>query len=315
VRGKAARALLPALVVLALVAGVAIAATGSTSVGSADARPPADQVVDTILSLGMVALIPGALLLIYGLTQREAIKREIAAKGYRRSSFLTYVIAISVFTALMSWGLASYRSRGAPADEIGDAAFPRGVPRPGDPSAIPDVAARDPQFAVVPVLIVCALLALAAFAYWYAQGRDTPLFSRRKDAAQDLADALDESLDALRAEPDPRRAVIAAYARLERVLGAHGFPRRADETPEEYLGRILEGLRVQPQSIRRLTDLFTEAKFSRHVVDSAMKEDAIDALSTVRDELRARREAQLEEERRAREPATRVEAGEPGGAQ
>ena len=33
---------------------------------------------------------------------------------------------------------------------------------------------------------------------------------------------LDETLDDLRAEPDARRAIIAAYARLERVLAAHG---------------------------------------------------------------------------------------------
>jgi Domain of unknown function (DUF4129) len=312
VRGRASRALLPALVVLALVGAVAIAATGSTSVGTGDARPPSDQIIDTILSLGMVALIPGAALLIYGLTQREAIRREIEAKGYRRLSYLSFVIAVAIFTALMSWGLASYRSRGAP--EVGEAAFPRGAPRSDDANTIPDVAARDPQFAVVPVLIVCALLALAAFAYWYAQGRDTPLFGGRRDAAQDLADALDESLDALRAEPDPRRAVIAAYARLERVLGSHGFPRHVDETPAEYLTRVLASLRVDPSSVRRLTELFTEAKFSRHTVDVTMKNEAIEALSTVRDELRAEREARLQAERDAHALEPHSRAGQPGGA-
>ena len=39
-RGNAARALLPALAVLALVGIVAIAATGRTETGSADSRPP-----------------------------------------------------------------------------------------------------------------------------------------------------------------------------------------------------------------------------------------------------------------------------------
>ena len=45
---------------------------------------------------------------------------------------------------------------------------------------------------------------------------------------------LDETLDDLRAEADPRRAIIAAYARLERVLAANGVPRTA-ETSDEYL--------------------------------------------------------------------------------
>jgi hypothetical protein len=313
VRGNAARALLPALVVLGLVGAVAIAATGSTAIGSDDSRPPSNLVVDTILSLGLVALIPAAIMLVYGLTQREAIKREIATKKHRRLGFVSFVALVAIFTALMSWGLAVYEPGVGPEDEVGEPAFPTGVPNPGDPSAAA-AGGRDPQFAVVPVLIVCALLALAAFAWWYSNRRDAALRPRKEDVAHDLAAALDESLDALRAEPDPRRAVIAAYARLERVLGAHGFPRHADETPEEYLTRILERLHVGSQSVRRLTDLFTEAKFSRHVVDETMKEEAIDALSAVRDELRAQREAQLEEERRTRELADRVKAGEPGGA-
>ena len=39
----------------------------------------------------------------------------------------------------------------------------------------------------------------------------------------DSADVLDETLDDLRAETDPRRAVIAAYARMERALAAFGL--------------------------------------------------------------------------------------------
>jgi tRNA C32,U32 (ribose-2'-O)-methylase TrmJ len=112
---------------------------------------------------------------------------------------------------------------------------------------------------------------------------------------ESLADVIDETLDDLRAESDPRRAVIAAYARLERFLAAYGLPRRRSETQEEYLSRILGRLDVETHSIRRLTDLFTRAKFSHHDVDADMKEEAVAALEQVRDELRAA------EERRAGE--------------
>src|SRR5207237_263983 len=56
-----------------------------------------------------------------------------------------------------------------------------------------------------------------------------------------LVSAIGESIDALRAEPDPRRAVIAAYARLEAELEAIGRPRRPAEAPLEYMARILGG--------------------------------------------------------------------------
>ena len=102
---------------------------------------------------------------------------------------------------------------------------------------------------------------------------------------------LEETLDDLRAEADPRRAVVAAYARLERVLAANGVPRRAAETPDEYLQRVLDGLDVSSDAVERLTRLFVRAKFSAHEVDSTMKEDAIGALEQVRGELRRKQDA------------------------
>ena len=104
---------------------------------------------------------------------------------------------------------------------------------------------------------------------------------------EQLAVVLDETLDDLRAEADPRRAIIAAYARLERVLAANGVARRASETADEYLPRVLDDLELDSGAVERLTALFTRAKFSQHEVDTAMKEEAIGALEQVRDELRA----------------------------
>jgi len=70
------------------------------------------------------------------------------------------------------------------------------------------------------------------------------------------------------------------------VLAAHGEPRRESDTPEEHLARVLGRLDVDRRATRRLVDLFVRAEFSPHVVDAAMKDEAIDALVRVRDELR-----------------------------
>ena len=99
---------------------------------------------------------------------------------------------------------------------------------------------------------------------------------------------LDDSLDDLRAERDPRKAVIATYARMETTLAGAGLPRAAAETPLEYLGRVLrELLHTSAEAVARLTSLFERAKFSTHEIDGGMKNDAINALVTMRDELRA----------------------------
>jgi flagellar basal body-associated protein FliL len=98
---------------------------------------------------------------------------------------------------------------------------------------------------------------------------------------------IDDTLDDLRAEPDPRTAVIAAYARMEGGLGALGVERMLSETPFEYLARVLEKLSVSDAAARQLTELFERAKFGAGPVDETMKEQAVSALETIREEARA----------------------------
>ena len=144
------------------------------------------------------------------------------------------------------------------------------------------------EFAWIPVLIVVGLIAAAVAAFSIASRRRRLALGEDDAAvAEQLADVLDETLDDLRAEPDPRRAVIAAYARLERSFAAAGLPRRAEETAVEYVPRALDKLEVDPGPVRTLTGLFTTAKFSHHPVDDGMKLEAISALERIRDDLRA----------------------------
>lgn len=124
---------------------------------------------------------------------------------------------------------------------------------------------------------------------------------------------LDASLDDLRREPDARRAVVAAYARMEGGLAARGFPRHAAETPTEYLRRAkdagagagagtggsptLPAGALQPVAVRalgELTALAERARFSALAIDETMRARAIDALEQLRDELRVTDEAEPE---------------------
>jgi Domain of unknown function (DUF4129) len=106
-----------------------------------------------------------------------------------------------------------------------------------------------------------------------------------------LKDVLADSLDDLRAERDPRRAVIRTYARMETTFAAYGVAREESEAPLEYLARVLDSMRVSAYSVRRLTQLFERAKFSPHEVDAGMKDEAIEALAGLRAELEDRQAA------------------------
>jgi hypothetical protein len=120
----------------------------------------------------------------------------------------------------------------------------------------------------------------------YVRGRRRlpPLFEERGLEA-DMVTAIESTIDDLRSEKDARRAVIASYAVMERTLARHGLARHRSEAPLEYLASILRGLHVRESAVVSLTRLFEFAKFSGHEVDAAMKEEAIEALIAIRDDL------------------------------
>ena len=284
-RGRAGSAALPALVVLVLVGIVAVASTGSSPTSSDKTRPPSETLLDMLFTLGLVGVVVGGALVIWGLTQRKAIANEIASGRYRRTTLLGWICFTFLFGAFAYWRLRDWTPPLSNAEEgepayLGESPLPR-TPRVGDPEPY------EPSVSWLAIAVVVGLVVAAAVAYVLAGRRARPADDPSVALAAELAEVLDDTLDDLRTEADPRRAIIAAYARFEKVLAANGVARSPSETPDEYLARILGDLELTPHAIGHLTALFREAKFSHHAVDATMKESAIAALEQVRDELRS----------------------------
>ena len=299
-------AFLTVIGVLAAVLLVAVASRGSTSLGDSAARKPSDALTDILFAIYLVALIGGAVMFVYLLVLQRRVKVQ-SGKAPRKSllEMLGTMLLLLVVGTLMARRLATWeRPRPAePAEAIG-----RANTLPIDTATQPTASSYDSEVSWVPVLVTLGLVLLAVVAYWYAgRARKRARGELQTGLAAAVAQAVDESLDDLRAEPDPRRAVIAAYARLERVLASHGLPRKPAEAPMEYLGRMLTELSVSDRAARALTDLFERAKFSQHAVGAEMKDEAIDALQTVRDDLLAAK-ALAEKERAAAIEAQRKQA-------
>jgi len=143
-----------------------------------------------------------------------------------------------------------------------------------------------------PVLLAfVALLLVTWFLVRRRRGPSASLPAPADDTAlaEVVAVSIGDAIEDLEAEPDARRAVIAAYARMEGVLARHGLRRTPSETPLEYLRRVLLGLTARGDAVQALTGLFEEAKFSGHRIDAGKKRDAIGALRTIRDDLRGAR--------------------------
>jgi hypothetical protein len=126
-----------------------------------------------------------------------------------------------------------------------------------------------------------------------AASRATTEYDREDESDADadtaLRDRVRAELNALSADldewPDPREAVIACYVRMERALADAGSPRRATESPLELVRRVLAEHHVPEPDVRRLTDLFTEARFSGHPVTDEMRGAARRSLAAVADAL------------------------------
>ncbi len=292
------RAALALVALVGLLGLVAIGSAGHTQI-DLGGRRPSYLVVDTIVSLMLVMLVLGVVVGAYAVvSQREFLVAQLLTKRRRRPFIAVGIALVLVVLLLPMRGVLHVHARQRP-------------PSPTPPAAAGSntrttAAAYKPRFATAPVLLVLGFAASVAFATYLAhrQRRRAGTPDHEASLALTLAEVLGDTLDDLRAEPDPRRAVIAAYARLERTLGAFGLPRRGAEAPEEYLRRIFIDLEVNSRFAWRLTQLFARAKFSQHSVDQAMKEEAIQLLETIRTGLR-------EADEHAREQRASIETTSP----
>jgi hypothetical protein len=133
---------------------------------------------------------------------------------------------------------------------------------------------------------LAAAAAVALVARLRRRGPPRPWQVRRTEPPRSQAvAALDDSLAALQAEPDPRRAIIAAYARMDRSMAHAGLGRQAWEAPFEHLGRVFEDLGATAAVAGALAELFERAKFGHHPCGNDMKHAAVAALVQLRDDL------------------------------
>ena len=267
----------------ALLAVVALASRGQDfgrSDGAARGEP-STVVGDYLLTLFAIVMPIGTVLLIIALMIGRHQRMATRQVSHVKSALVLLLIVAAVSLVAV-----------AAAERYGN--------RAGDPqtfapaqraaSALRDLEEqrRELEFRWLAAIVVSGILVGIV-----AAGVLTGLWKRRIDrdperlAAEALAEELDLTVDDLRREPDLRRAVVAAYARMERSLALHGLPRRRFEAPLEYLARVLRELRASEEAVGRLTFLFERAKFSTHHIGPEMRDDAIAALLAVRDDLRA----------------------------
>ena len=272
-----------------LLAAVAVASHAHRPGGGAGggASHPSKLVFEYIASVAFV-LFPFGVILVLWVASLGRRQRLLQRAGGARRQFagLLAICLIGLPAALITRHFTHY-----------DSAPQQGAVKPGLPASATGPEARkraDAQFQWLPALVLGSILVAGAggtvaLVVW--KRRHGAEWEREAELTAALDEVLADTLDDLRAERDPRRAVIAAYARLERTFAAHDVTREPYETAREFVDRALDRLGVSTFAVRRLTTLYERAKFSSHEIDASMKDDAIEALAGLRAELEAETKA------------------------
>lgn len=180
-------------------------------------------------------------------------------------------------------------------------------PAPAETTAEPSVQDRAPEAAtpddetpgvvtylIPPMLVLMALIVVGSALASRQQGRlVTPEAADEETGAASTASApslaraaeigLAEIGDVSR---EPREAIIACYAAMERELTrVPGAAPQAHDTPSEVLARAVQTGALRADSATDLVALFEEARFSPHVMTESHRDAAVEVLNRVLAEL------------------------------
>jgi hypothetical protein len=140
---------------------------------------------------------------------------------------------------------------------------------------------------VLLVLIVAVIVALVVRAVLRRLRRD-PVTPKDEVGAPLLPDVLIAGVRESEAHLDrgtSSEAVINAWLTLERTAVEVGIDDDLSRTPTELVSAVLEGYAVDRPAIERLADLYREARFSVHHIGEEQREEAREALRSVREDL------------------------------
>jgi Domain of unknown function (DUF4129) len=272
---------------------------------------PLALVVDVALLAGSVAIIGFAI--ISRLRNRQGRRPGMgqlpdSPGTMGRPSWRFSLIALGLMIAWLLLVLVLMRlGVGSPGDQPLSASPT--VPDPGSTPPSTNPVPRQPDspddpgtgvigYLVPPMLILMALIVVGtaiasrrqrrAATSWAATA-DGPEAPAAPGAAESLARAAELGLAEIGdLSREPREAIIACYAAMERELThVPGAVPQDCDTPSEVLARAVEHHALRADSASQLVELFEEARFSPHVMNEGHRDVAVDALRLVLTDLRS----------------------------
>ncbi|KUI30785.1 hypothetical protein AU195_05215 [Mycobacterium sp. IS-1496] len=208
-------------------------------------------------------------------------------------ALLLWLVVVLTLMRISGWLDVAVDPPDAPPPDSEPGAEAGAEPPPPPPPEAPGSTAVLGYFAVATALFV-VLSVVGAMAGRSARRRpgaavstavddDPPAVSRTQSLARAAERGLIEIGDLSR---EPREAIIACYAAMERELGkSPGAMPQDSDTPTEVLARAVDRRLLHGESAAELVELFEEARFSTHVMGEDHRDAAVRVLRLVLREL------------------------------
>jgi hypothetical protein len=238
----------------------------------------------------LVALLVLALLLSRGLRRRP--KKDDDAFEFVREepNPSLWILILLLGLTLLPLGLAGYVlwMRWTPFKQDGvagpaSATLGRHLIPPASQAAIPTTDSPFLSGAIAVLALVAGLAALGVVLWIYFGSRPIGGWVGPSARAREgLVEAVEESLESMRREPDPRRAIIMCYRCFEQVMARSGLARAPWKTPMEFLQEARRRVGLPSDSVATLTRLFEVSRFSQHPVEWAERDAAVGSLVEIK---------------------------------
>jgi hypothetical protein len=228
------------------------------------------------------------------------LPRSPGAKGRPNWRFSLVVLALVIGWLVL---VLLVMQLGGPSDQpLADAPTPSQsssqpldtAPRPDDP-ADPEPDTSVIGYLIPPMLILMVLVVVGTAVTSRRQRRlavpypfdDEVTVAVNPTAGQSLVRAAEVGLAEIGDRTrEPREAIIACYAAMERELTrVPGAVPQDCDTPSEVLARAVDNRALRADSATELVELFEEARFSPHVMTEAHRNAAVRVLERVLAEL------------------------------
>ena len=266
----------PSLVVFLIVAGAfggaaALLTAPSVAPTFQETGNPVTNLPTGLGELGGVAiLVLFGVWFVYRLTQRASS----SSHGVMLGAFLVvllFCIAFIIAARFVGGGGGFVANRpGAPLNQTGSTP-PTGTPANGSFNGTGySWLSFPPWLFYVLFFGVDAVILLVALPFLLARHRERHEGTEPPASADEIRASLAQALKDLDVDPsvDPRRRIIAAYAKLlERV--DRRVPLSEPLTAREIERECTTRLRVTPSTAHELTSLFEEARYSQHPMDES----------------------------------------------